>query len=316
MIWFIFAALLVGILLAKILSKESKETIDVQGKSVFISGCDTGFGHGLALRLDKLGMRVYAGCVTEKGINELRAKCSPNIQPFLCDITNPDHISNAVKVVSRTSPNGLFALVNNAGIIVLEEWDWSSEQSLRRVMEVNFFGHVAVTKAFLPLLKISKGRIVNLTSVAGIVASSRLGLYNCSKFAMEAFNDSLRRELRKWGISVFVIEPGYTATPMLDGMSQIIKKSWDASSDNIKREYGEEYGRLVTDFKVAKMDHPDLVIDELQNKVTLKYPNLRTWVGPSAKIIFVLSLLPTSWVDWYLERGNSKLIPAAMKKNL
>ena len=178
-------------------------------KAIVISGCDTGFGHILALQLDQLGWKVYAGCITEAGQSQLRSKASKHLVALHLDITKDSDVDAAVKAVLKDSGVNVHALVNNAGIGVGGYVDWVPLQQFRKVMDVNFLGHVAMTKAFLPMLMAQTGsRIVNVASAAGMFAVQGMSAYAASKFAMEAFSDSLRREMYSFGMSVSVIEPG------------------------------------------------------------------------------------------------------------
>jgi len=315
MLLWLLAPFVVIAIAAWLSTRESKETLDLNGKSVFISGCDTGLGHDLAVRLDSLGLRVFAGCLTETGSKALKAKASPKLQTVICDITKEQDIRNAVSFVEVNSPDGLWALVNNAGIPMAGEWDWLPERYIRLVMEINFFGHVFVTRAFLSLLKKGKGRVVNLSSLAAVIAGPGAGIYACSKYAMEAFNDSLRREMKKWGVTVYVVEPGFVATPLLKAVDATYQKVWNESSDETKEEYGEEYGKNFINTKNFIVDPPELVIDVLQAKVINRNPSLRTRVGKVAPRAYLISSFPTSWADGILSFMNkNKTLPAALLK--
>jgi NAD(P)-dependent dehydrogenase (short-subunit alcohol dehydrogenase family) len=173
---------------------------NVASRAVLISGCDTGFGHSLAISLDNQGYRVFAACLTQQGKENLAKVTTNKCVPFLCDITNLESVADAVKLV-KSHTNWLHALVNNAGIFDGFFIDLSSLAVYRRTMEVNFFGHVNMTKSFLPLLLANPrrdSRVVTVTSVAGSVAVPSISAYSASKFALEAFTDALRREMRPW----------------------------------------------------------------------------------------------------------------------
>ena len=109
---------------------------------------------------------------------------------------------------------GLAGLVNNAGILVSAPLEFVSADQLRRQFEVNIFGTVAVTQAVLPLLRTARGRIVTIGSIAGRAAPPYFGPYAATKHALEALNDSLRMELRQWGIQVALVQPDAVATPI------------------------------------------------------------------------------------------------------
>lgn len=138
-------------------------------KIVLITGCDTGFGHALAKRLDQYGVHVFAGVlnVEGEGAKELKAKCSNRMRVIKLDVTKVDDVNNVVHQI-RQSRTPLWALVNNAGIGIGCPFDWGNDvDEYRRVFEVNVFGLVRLTKSCISLLRHSNGRVVNVSSLAG-----------------------------------------------------------------------------------------------------------------------------------------------------
>lgn len=188
----------------------SKASIDPKKHLVVITGCDSGFGEMSAVKLSAAGYRVLAGCLTKDGVSRLNNTVACAI---VCDITKDADVSAlCAKAESLCTENGwsLWAVVNNAGIAMGGPLDWISMDVYYKIMEVNFFGHVRVTKAMLPLLKRQKNsRIINLSSIAGIGCSANLSAYGASKHAIEGFMKSVREELRPWGIHVSNINPGF-----------------------------------------------------------------------------------------------------------
>ena len=162
--------------------------INPKNKYVLITGCDTGFGHQLAIQLDKQGFNVLAAVYVPHNITLLKNKLSSKSAVFRLDITKQQDIDNTFKLVQEKT-NVLHALVNNAGIGVGGYIDGITLESMRTIMEINFFGHVAMTKTFLPLLIAkSDSRVINITSVAGFLASPNMSSYCASKFALESFS--------------------------------------------------------------------------------------------------------------------------------
>ena len=193
-------------------------TIDPRGKYVLISGCDTGFGHSLAIELDNLGFHVLAGVFIANNKQTLTSRLSSRATVFVLDITCQRDIDAAFALV-KSKTSSLHGLINNAGIADGGLIDWISLTSLRQVMDVNFFGHVAMIKTFLPLLLVEpNSRVVNMTSAAGYLAAAGASSYSASKYALEAFSDCLRREMTVWNLYVSIIEPGFMRTPIIDGM--------------------------------------------------------------------------------------------------
>jgi NAD(P)-dependent dehydrogenase (short-subunit alcohol dehydrogenase family) len=177
-----------------------------------------------------LGWRVFAGVRKEADADSL-LKDAPDLPipdpripnplfpdhltPVYLDITDPDSVVETARLVADTvGEAGLDGLVNNAGIAVAGPLEFIALPDLRLQLEVNLTGQVAVTQAVLPLLRQARGRIVNISSVGGLLAAPYFAPYSASKFALEALSDSLRVELRPWGIRVVVVEPGSIATPI------------------------------------------------------------------------------------------------------
>lgn len=177
---------------------------------VVITGCDSGFGELSAVRFSQMGFKVVAGCLTSAGAQRLKDSVAVSIE---CDITKDEDVAKLVTETSKMvdSVNGhLWAVVNNAGIATGGPLDWVTVDSYRKTMDVNFFGHVSVTKAMLPLLKqCGESRIINLSSVAGILGGANLSSYSASKHAMEGFMKSIAPELIPWHIYVCNINPAF-----------------------------------------------------------------------------------------------------------
>nr|XP_053644338.1 D-beta-hydroxybutyrate dehydrogenase, mitochondrial-like [Cherax quadricarinatus] len=182
------------------------------GKSVIITGCDSGFGNALALHLDKLGFRVFAGCLKTggTGADYLRRKGSSKLHVIQMDITSQKQLEKAAQEIKDLLPEGegVWGLVNNAGVCTLGPVEWVSMEGFRKDPEVNVFGLVAATKTFLPLVRLAKGRVVIISSAAGRVSRSFMAPYCVSKFAVEGLADALRQEMRQFDVKVCLIEPG------------------------------------------------------------------------------------------------------------
>ncbi|XP_026517326.1 retinol dehydrogenase 5 [Terrapene carolina triunguis] len=173
--------------------RDRQTLASVQDKHVFITGCDSGFGHMLAKRLDRKGFRVLAGCLTQKGADNLQRTSSASLRATLLDVTSSESIQRAAAwVQAEVGEKGLFGLVNNAGVAnPIGPTEWMRIQDFRQVLAVNTFGLIEVTLALLPLLKRARGRVVNTSSVLGRLSANGGG-YCVSKYTVEAFSDSLR----------------------------------------------------------------------------------------------------------------------------
>ncbi|AGB25694.1 short-chain dehydrogenase of unknown substrate specificity [Mycobacterium sp. JS623] len=186
-------------------------------KSVVVTGASTGLGRAAAIHLSGLGYRVFAGVRTESSGTEL-SRLSPSageLIPVMLDVTDAASIAQAGELVDRRcSDTALWAVVNNAGIAISAPLECVPIDVVRKQLETNVIGALAVTQRFLPLLRASKGRIVNVSSGVGNIAPPFLGAYAASQFAKEGLSDTLRRELRPLGVSVSVIQPGAVNTPI------------------------------------------------------------------------------------------------------
>ena len=170
--------------------------------------------------MDRRGFRVFAGVRSPSAAEKLRAKASSRLTAVTIDVTDIASIAAAVdRVAAAVGDTGLAGLVNNAGIVVPGPLEAVPIDALRRQLEVNVIGQVAVTQAFLPLLRKARGRVVNMSSINGGLSIPCLGPYAASKWALEAINDALRQELRRFGIRVSSVVPGAISTPIWEKSS-------------------------------------------------------------------------------------------------
>jgi NAD(P)-dependent dehydrogenase (short-subunit alcohol dehydrogenase family) len=195
-------------------------------------------------------------------------------------------------------------------------------ESMRHIMDVNFFGHVAMTKKFLPLL-ISKrhSRVVNICSVAGIVSVSMKSAYSASKYALESFSDCLRCEMSPWGLHVSIIEPGAMRTPIIEGHDQFMYKFWNGLSKDVQERWGEDFFQTQTkkysdNFIYRHAEDLNKVVRVLQHAVINSQPEIRYRPGWQSKFFFFpLSMAPGWLGDFILARAsNSGIVPAGTRK--
>ncbi len=184
-----------------------------QRKTILMTGASSGIGKDAAVYWAKAGHQVIAGVRRSEDGEHLR-NLNPNIEPLILDVTKQDQIAQAWgKISSRQSSVGSFNLVNNAGIAVTGPFEALPTEDLRYQFEVNFFGVAQMIRTFLPLLRQTQGRIINVSSVAGKLATPYMSPYCASKFALEGFSDSLRRELKPFGVKVILVEPAPLTLP-------------------------------------------------------------------------------------------------------
>ncbi|MBN3308017.1 BDH protein, partial [Amia calva] len=227
-------------------------SLKTEGKAVFITGCDSGFGFALAKHLHALGFTVFAGCLLKDksgtGACDLESMKSDRMRVVQLDVCSEEEVNQAVQFVRenlKDPENGLWALVNNAGVSTFGEVEFTSMETYKQVTEVNLWGTIRVTKAFLPLIRRAKGRVINLASMYGRMSNALRSPYCVSKYGVEAFSDCLRYEMRKWGVKVIVIEPGnfIVATGILtrDIVSTTADKLWREAPKVVQEDYGKAH---------------------------------------------------------------------------
>jgi NAD(P)-dependent dehydrogenase (short-subunit alcohol dehydrogenase family) len=270
---------------------------DESQEMAVITGASTGIGAATARELARRGFHVLAGVRRDRDADAIRA---PGIEPLIIDITNPDHIQAlATRVYEDPQGRALGALVNNAGIGVNVPVEAFAIDEWRRLFEVNLFGHVVVTQALLPALIVSKGRVVNISSVGGKIAMATYGPYAGTKFALEAVSDSLRRELAPTGVQVVVVEPGAVRTEM-PGRAIATANELAAT---MTPEQNERYGALLHAINAQTAAHTasclpaDAAAKVIAKAVTARKPRTRYTVGRDAAMIGLVRCLPDRTLD-------------------
>lgn len=217
-------------------------------KSALVTGASTGIGYAAALRLDADGWQVFAGVRRESDGEALRKAGSERLEPLILDVTEPEQIAAAAKRVGeKVGSGGLDGLVNNAGIVLGGPVETLEISDLRRQLETNVIGQVAVTKALLPMIRAARGRVVFVGSVNGRMSLPYLSPYSASKHAIEAIGDSLRGEMHPFGVKVSIIEPGAIETPM--------REKGNAAANELKATMNADqlrlYGKAIEGFTAA-----------------------------------------------------------------
>lgn len=256
-------------------------------RAVVVTGASTGIGAACALQLDRLGFTVFAGVRKSEDGMALQKVGSDRMVPLELDVTDLTTIrkSHAV-VLESTRERGLFGLVNNAGIAVVGPLEAVPISHLRQQLEVNVIGQVAVTQAFLPLVRQARGRIVNMGSIAGLSTMPLMGPYSASKFALEAITDALRLEVRQWGIHVAIIEPGAIATPIWNKSAIEAAEREAAIETELRTLYKPVVAavRKVVGEASKRAISPDAVARVVVDALTAPTPKTRYRVGLDAKL--------------------------------
>lgn len=280
--------------------------LSTEKKAVLITGCSTGIGKACALDLVARGFQVFAGVRQETDARRLEEEAGGGLRAVLLDVTDAHQVHQAAATFeAELGPRGLWGLVNNAGILVSAPLELVSLEQLRRQFEVNVFGALAMTQAVLPLVRRQRGRIVLIGSIAGLASPPYLGPYAASKFALEALADSLRMELRSWGISVSIVEPDNVATPIWEKLADSSGRARANASSEVQALYDEDVAAMAR--AAAAMDRAGMPVERIvrvvRHALTAKRPKTRYPVGFRTRLAaWAASRIP-DWIrDWYMLR--------------
>lgn len=264
--------------------------------NVLVTGTSSGIGEDAALRLDRLGHRVFAGVRSAADGEALTARASDRLTPILCDVTDEESIAAAEELIAEAvGAAGLQGLVNNAGVaragplehLPIDEW--------RSQFEVNVFGQVAITRAVLPLIRAGRGRICFVGSVSGRMGSALMGPYAGSKFAIEGIAQSLREELRPWDIPVSVVEPGPIKTPIWEKGRAYAEEIEERLGPEAMAQYEDQVDavRKGVDTNERIGAPVSKTSDAIEHALLASRPKHRYLVGAPAKVVGPMTrLLP------------------------
>ncbi len=255
--------------------------------AVVITGASTGIGRATALLLDREGYRVFPGVRKQDDADSLSEAGSDRLTPVILDVTDESAIAAAKAAVEEAvGERGLAGIVNNAGVGRGGPVEFLSLEDLRYQIEVNFTGQVAVTQAFLPLIRKARGKVFFISSIGGRIASPFMSPYNASKFAIEGLADSLRREISPWGMKVVVIEPGSISTEIWDKAADTATRLTGEMSGEQRRLYGPQLERVTEGLReTADRGIPaEKVAEVILGALRSDNPRTRYLVGADARI--------------------------------
>jgi NAD(P)-dependent dehydrogenase (short-subunit alcohol dehydrogenase family) len=276
-------------------------------KAIVITGTSTGIGKACALHLDKLGFNVYAGVRKQADGDKLKREASARLTPIILDVTDVESIAAAVRFIEKETGGEVFGLINNAGIGLSGALEVTPVDEIRKLMEVNVIGLFAVTQAFIPMLRKSKGRIINIGSTSSLLASPGASVYCASKFAVRAITDSLRVELKPFDMKVILVAPGAIE-------SEIWKKG-KAYKEKLRKTISPEifhlYAPLIKFGEKINAEIKKIPADEVAKDVahafTASKPKSYYIVGSDAKGAAKVAKLPKGLLDWIILKRIQKL---------
>ena len=273
-------------------------------KSILITGCSSGIGLNAAHGLKARGWRVFATCRQEADCERLRGE---GLESFRLDYADEDSIAAAVDEVKTRTGGTLDALFNNGAFACPGAVEDLPRGALRAIFEVNLFGYHDLARRVIPMMRAQgHGRIVNCSSVLGLVGMTWRGAYVATKFAMEGLSDVMRIEMKGTGIEVILIEPGPIATKIRENAIPHFEK-WIDWENSVRREqYSSLRGRLYD--KKTKKDRfelgPEAVTAKLIHAIEAKRPRARYYVTtPTYLMGFARRILPTRPLDWLIAKG-------------
>ena len=266
----------------------------MDSKIVLITGCSSGFGFHSAVHLARKGSQVIATMRKLKSGEELNNIVQAQQLPVILkqlDVTDLETIRAVIRDIEKEYGR-LDVLINNAGYGIGGFFEDISDREYRDQMETNFFGVLNMVRESLPLIrKSSDGRIINISSVAGLTTTPGMGAYNASKWAVEAFSESLRQELALHGIKVLLIEPGPYPTKVLTTNTRFGEKALDHESPNYR--YTQRIYKMYQQRTDNLKSDPMEIVKLIDHLITARNPRFRNVRGPGAKVrAFMHRFLP------------------------
>lgn len=272
-------------------------------KSILITGCSSGIGLHAALTLSARGYQVFATARKAQDVADLQAK---GLTAYQLDLTNTDSITQAVTQVLEQTGGRLDYLFNNGAYGQPGALEDLPTQVLRDQFETNVFGWHELTKQIIPVMKRQgHGRIIQCSSVLGVVSMAYRGAYNASKYAIEGLTDTLRLELKSANIEVVLLEPGPINTQFRANALLAVQANIDIEASDHKVQYQQQIARLSSEKSNAPFTlEPLHVTQALIHALESKQPKLRYRITTATKLFAVLKrLLPARWLDYLLAKG-------------
>jgi len=264
-------------------------------QTVLITGCSSGIGRATARLLAREGFHVLAGVQNDKQMAELEDASLPSLQPLLLDVTDGADIDRAIATAAERT-GGLFALVNNAGVGLPAAVELTTLDEVRRVLEVNTIAPLRLIQRCLPLLRTGHGRVVNMSSLNGMLALPTVGVYSASKFALEAISDTLRVELRPWDIPVSLIRPGQVSTAIFDKARVALQERSKQIPEELRAGYDPIYASAsrFNERGAKSATSPEVIARAVLRALRARKPKACYNVGFDAK--------GTALVQWIMPR--------------
>ena len=270
---------------------------------VLVTGCDGGFGRSLVLQLSGLGFKVIAACYTFEGAEYLK-QVATTVQADLRTEKGVQRVVSATRGALKLGGK-LYAIVNNAAMCHPGNVEWVQPSAFKEVMDLNFHAPVALIHELCPLLRRTKGRIVNVTSVCGLVSTPSNATYSCSTFALEALSDALRVEHAPFGVAVIAVQPTTLRTQLVAAWPELWKQNYENARPEQKSMHPVEWSDYFVQASEERIDSeaeddPSETVKTLLNILVMPRPPARIRTGRGSASFYLTSLLPDRLRDWLL----------------
>jgi NAD(P)-dependent dehydrogenase (short-subunit alcohol dehydrogenase family) len=270
-------------------------------KTALITGASSGIGHASVVQMVQAGWAIFAAVRKAEDGEKLKSESPASVTPVIMDVRNRSSVfAAAEQVSSQLDGRGLDGLANIAGVGIAGPLEYTPPGDLQQIFDINVFGQTAVTQAFLPAIRRSRGRIVNITSVGAHIAIPFGGLLNASKGAFGLLSDTLRLELRPFGIHVCTVEPGAIKTPAVDKTLGNVESAIAKLPAQGAAEYGDMLRRFTRRAYAREMSgsSPEVVARAVHHALTARHPRVRYRVGKHSRVLSALpEILPDSLLD-------------------
>lgn len=276
-------------------------------KSILITGASSGIGKACALHLDEMGFKVYAGVRKQADADNLKKEATGNLEAVILDVTNSQSIKDAANYIREQTNGNLYGLVNNAGIGRGGALEVTPMDEIRKLMDVNLLGLMEITQSFIPMLRKSRGRIINIGSTSSYLAVPGACAYSASKFAVKAVSDSLRLELIPFGINVILVSPGAVESAIWEKgikYKEDMRKSVNPEIAQLYeplRKFGDKLNEQVK--KIPAIEVAKVVHAALNGQKNKPY----YIVGNDAKGAAKAARLPKRILDWIILKRIEKM---------
>ncbi|XP_027222633.1 D-beta-hydroxybutyrate dehydrogenase, mitochondrial [Penaeus vannamei] len=325
--WAAWGSLLVAVAAAVAARRKSRpeREIEADGRVVVVTGCDSGIGYALALRARAWGFTVIATCLSTLSIPAQQLQDAGVIVVHL-DLRRMEGVEHLKKTIARLQEERkkLWCLVNNAGVLTYAHCEWQTTPMVTSQVLVNLTGAILLTRDLLPVLRRNKGRVVNVSSPSGQLASPFMSVYCASKWGLEGYSQALRREVAPFGVSVVVVRPCNLPNRtgiLVANADQLLTMMAEAAPET-REDYGPMIERMQRTFQqcfegVSEVQdlRDDYLMQCFRYAMILERPEAVYSAAPLV-VRFALSLfqvIPTSWLDAVVGRDlhNSVLSLAA-----